>query len=583
MEPEIIWATGWVLNSLVGGLFYEHVSKRFTKNQYTKVTQKALAVLLQEEAHQIVWNTINEKWGITETDLIEEDASHICSQLPENNRRACEDFFAALQKEYLKQLCTYGKKDTFGNYVIQQILRLDNLEGRIARLEKIYPEIVNILLTHQQFLDDRVNNVKTIIKAETPDIGDFVGREDIISSIPDENVYIQGNAAMGKTYLLLKLCAACNGYYIPLEKVHESAVFEILIQEAMEQGKRVFLDDFQSATDEISAYVQSYLTGMVIASREKCRIQRPFHVIQVGALQKKDIRAYFYLHNLDITDDVLHILEDDLGFPIKLRIFVHFLQEEKISILTLDTLRNVFKKLGIENFQLPDELSEFYEIFVFNHFNKKQKNLCNILSLLRNPTTLGRLSGISNISEGEISELVKKMEGILTVHKNRYYIFHDSFREYCISTVGDVKNLHNKIGLYFENLIETDDYMEGIIEAMYHYRISGRKSSFKRVFTLPVVNALVHIGLWNEARKNLEYALTLPLDEQLKADTYQIYGIVLYRQGEWDRAIEYYEKSLKYLRSWEMCTAWPRHIIIWGRCMLEKASGTGPSSTMRKI
>ena len=545
MEPLTVWVTEWVMSSLFGGLLYQEVAKWVKKDEYTHLTHKALAVLLKEEDNRMIWNTINEKSELMIHDPLEFDASQICDQFPAEEKSTCQNFFSSLQKEYLRQLCDHGKKDPFGKYIIQKLSQLENHEYRIAQLEQICPDIVTLFMTHQKFLEGRVEKVKKIIKAEIPDISDFVGRGDIIADFPDENVYIQGNAAIGKTFLLLKLCESCEGYYIPLEKVHETAVFELLIREAENMGRRIFIDDFQSATDEIAVYVQSYLTNVVIASREKCRIKRPFHGIQVGVLQEEDIRAYFSFHGLTITDEVLNLLKEDLNFPIKLRIFVNYLKKEGILTLDLENLVKVFDNLEIEKFQLPDELADFYEIFVFNHFNRKQKDLCNILSLLRFPASIGRLSGISGMSEGEIPGLLKKMEGILAVYESKYSIFHESFREYCITSLGDTQNLNKKIGIYFEDLTETDDEIEGIVEAMYHYRISGLKSSFKLVFNLPVINALIWIGRWSEARADLEFALKTSLNEKVKADTLQIFGILLYKQGEWDRAIEYYEKSLK--------------------------------------
>jgi tetratricopeptide (TPR) repeat protein len=261
-------------------------------------------------------------------------------------------------------------------------------------------------------------------------------------------------------------------------------------------------------------------------------------VYTLDLLDTPDIKEYFVYYGIDIKKDILEMLKDDLDFPIKLRIFVDYLGSKGYVNLDEPILKEIVKDLGLEKFQLPDELNKFYKKFVFNRFNKEQIQLCYVLSLLRGSGSVGQLSQIAGISGGEVSKLLSRMQGVLKVYENRFTIFHDSFAEFCHKGLGDARGLHKKIGMYFEGL----ENSEGIVEAMYHYMVSGEKKGFKRVYDLSVVQSLIDVGWWDEAGKDLEVGVEVCEGEE-KAGSIMALGGIYYKRGNWDKAMELCRES----------------------------------------
>jgi tetratricopeptide (TPR) repeat protein len=584
MLEYVLWELSkWLTSSLFGGYIYQKAEEKFGKDTFTGIVKKALHEVLKKDNNLIIWNKIMEKEDLQVRALLT-DFSQVRAWFSGEDAVLCEELFRDLQKEYLKQLHEVGKKDPVTKYLLDELSRLADHETRIQILESIYPAILELSKMYYS-VKERLEETKKVIEATKPDIKNFVGRKEIIDKFPEGDVFIRGNAAFGKTYLLLMLCELCNGFYIPLDIVSDKEIFDLLIREAQTEDKRVFIDDFHRAKPEIQQYVQAYIHDVVISSREEPTIKRDFTYIEVPLLDKKDIKEYFSVYNIKIDKETLGLLEDDLNFPIKLRIFVDYLKSGGVTCLDNAVLGEVLEELGLQKFKIPDKLHEFYMVFVFNLFDKKQRDLCYVLSLLRSPASVGRLSKITGFTAGETSTLLGTMMGVLKTHEGMYEIFHETFREFCLLDLGDTRELNKKIGTYFEELIGAEPDFEAQVEGMYHYRESGSKTAFKRIFDLSVVGVLINIGSWEEARENLEFALKTSIDERTKADTILELGIVFYkmsywdkamasyrecqvifeklgdvhgmaqtygnmglvyaRKGEWDKAIEYYEKDLK--------------------------------------
>ncbi len=545
IELLLVGLSKWLASSLFGGYVYDKTIKVFGKDKFESLTDEALREVLKKEENLIIWNELNSAMDLKIRDPTEFDFDQACSCFSGEYLKMCQTFFEDLEKEYLKKLFEHGKEDPITKFLMEEISRLDDFETRIRTLENLYPGIQEFLKIHDTHLKERLEDVKKVIEMKKIDIKDFVGRKDILENFPEGDVFIQGNAAYGKTYLMLLLCKQCNGYYIPLNTVKEKEIFELLIEEAREKKKRIFVDDFHLATQEIREYILSGVLYPVLASRGELAATRPFICFKLQLLEEEDIREYFSVYDIEIEEEILNLLKNDLDFPIKLKIFVNYLKLKEVRQLDNTVLETILKELGLEKFKLPDELDEFYRKFVFGLFDEQQVHLCYILSLLRSPSSVGQLSSISDFSEGKVSRLLEKMEGILDVHERRYAVFHESFREFCLRDLGDARRLNKKIGDYFKGLVGTERDLEAKIEGMYHYGICEEGADFKKVFDLSVVQFLIHVGRWDEAEKNLEFELGLSEDEKEKADTMMILGTICDRRGEWTKSMIYYKECLK--------------------------------------
>jgi tetratricopeptide (TPR) repeat protein len=537
----LVGLSKWLVSSLFGGYVYTQAEKKFGRDEFQSISDRALQEVLKEEDNRIIWNRIMEKTDLRIRDPTEFDFSQVFNWFSGEDTILLQTLFKALQKEYLKELHKIGEKDPVTKYLLKEVEKLADHEARIRTLEAIYPEILEFSEKYR-LLKERLKNIKTVIEKSRLDIRNFVGRNEIIKTLPEGDVFIEGKAAFGKTYLLLKLCELCNGCYIPLDIITERQILELLHEEAKAEKKRIFIDDFHRATPEIQQYVQGYIPDVVLSSREKPTIRRDFTYIELTLLDKEDIREYFSFYNIEIKEEPLKFLKNDLNFPIKLRIFVNYCIRCNISYLDTAVLKEILKNLGLKKFQLPDKLSEFYRTLVFNLFDKDQRNLCYFLSLLRFPASVGRLSELSDLSPGEVSTLMEKMMGVLNVHEGTYAIFHETFTEFCLLDMGDTRKWHERIGSYFEEAIGTDIDLEARIEEMYHYRKAGSKDAFERVFDLSIASALHDAGLWNEAREDLEFALRTSVDDKERADTLLVLGIILHKMGEWNKAMASYDE-----------------------------------------
>jgi tetratricopeptide (TPR) repeat protein len=536
----------WSLfRSIFGNYLYQKAEKRFGPDKFKVLTQKALDKALQKEDNRIVWNELAEKGDLDITQLTTGGFDELCGTVSEENSDLCQTFLREMKENYLEQLCALGKKDPLIKYLMYKIPLLDDHEQRLRILEGIFPKIMEYFSVYDVFFQQRLQDTKQVIESEMRDISDFVGREEIIEEFPSGNVFIHGKAALGKTYLLLRLCELHNGYYIPLSKVREIAVLEWLVKEARTAGKSLFIDDFYLATPEVKAYIESCLWDVVVASRGDCDMDRTFHHIRLEFLEEEDIRAYFSLHGISIDAEVLELVGDDLGFPIKLRIFVEYLKRSGVSALTRGRFEEIMGELGLENHELPGELSEFYEKFVFRFLNRNQIELCYILSLLRFPGSVGQLSVISGIDEGGVRKLLNGMMGVLERYESGYGVFHESFREFCIADLGDTRKLNKKMGDYFRELVSGENGDEARIEAMYHYRNAEERSGFAQVFDFSTIDLLELAGLWSEARQNLEFGLNIWSNEETRGSLLLSLGIIQMRMGEWDEALTSYRKCEK--------------------------------------
>ncbi|MGD2251107.1 MAG: tetratricopeptide repeat protein [Candidatus Methanofastidiosia archaeon] len=536
VEPVLVGLATWLGNTLFGGYAYDKAKNMFGKDTFEELTQKALDKIIKKEENLIIWNEIMELKDLKIDDPTEFDYTTVCELLSEEYTEMCCNFFEDLEKEYQTQLNILAKKDPVTKFLLKKVSHFDE---RITSLEQ-KPARSTEARKYYIHLKERVKNVKKIIKTRMVDVSDFVGRKDIIDTLPEGDIFIQGNAAYGKTYVMIKLCNKLNGYYIPLDVVKETEVLEILITEAKEQDKRIFLDDFHCAPVEIQEYIQAYVVNVIVASRREPTITRDFTMYTLELLDTPDIKEYFVYYGIDIEKDILEMLKNDLDFPIKLRIFVDYLGSKGYVNLDEPILKEIVKDLGLEKFQLPDELNEFYKKFVFNRLNEEQIQLCYVLSLLRGSGSVGQLSQIAGISGGEVSKLLSNMQGVLKVYEDRFTIFHDSFAEFCHKGLGDARGLHKRIGMYFEGL----ENSEGIVEAMYHYRVSGEKKGFKRVYDLSVVQSLIDGGGWDEAKKDLEVGIEV-CEGKEKADSIMALGTIYFRKGEWDTAMGLYRESQK--------------------------------------
>lgn len=214
----------WLLSSLCGSYVYDRTIKVFGKDKFQFLTEEALREVLKRENNRIIWNEPTERTDLKIRDLRKLDFDQACNFFSGEDLKMCQAFFEDLGKEYLRKLFERGEEDPVTKFLIEEISRLDDHEIRIGTLENILPGIQEFFKTHDVCLKERLEDIKRVIEMKKASIRDFVGRKEIVSNFPEGDVFIQGKAAYGKTYLMLLLCDKYNGYYIPLDTVKEREI-----------------------------------------------------------------------------------------------------------------------------------------------------------------------------------------------------------------------------------------------------------------------------------------------------------------------------------------------------------------------
>ncbi|PKP54477.1 MAG: hypothetical protein CVT90_01085, partial [Candidatus Altiarchaeales archaeon HGW-Altiarchaeales-3] len=484
------------------------------------------------------------------------DEDYFCSKLPGELKEDCGEFFKKIKEEYFKVI--YEHADTPAvKYVLEELKKHKNRIGehdnRIGILEDIYPKLKEII-DGDEFFKNRVSDLKKIIKANQKKmLADFVwkNKDDLKleSRLRKEgDVFIRGGAGIGKTYLMVKLSKIANGIYIPLERVGNSKELMLLIGNA--KDKKIFLDNLQDAGKEVREYIEKSLWNVVIASRNRCDMKREFKIIELESVfDEKGIIKYLDEYNIEVEKELLNEIKDKISYPIKLRILREYMRKNKIKFLD----ENSFSKMP----DFPEELSDWYEIYVWSDFkeNEKTKTLSFILALLAEPADIGMLSvilksKIHEIHEGAVDGSIIRMQGILNETNGRYEIFHDTFREFCTGENGrlkDARDFHETIGDYYKNLLENEDKtaeFRARFYGMYHYKNAFAKEKFMEVYSREILNLLINKCKWQDAKENLKFALKCKINEKERAEILHTLGNAQYKLNEWDDAIKCYEESM---------------------------------------
>jgi len=394
-----------------------------------------------------------------------------------------------------------------------------------------------------------IDQLEEEIENETRRIDDFVGRKSIIRNFdPEKPFLVEGKAGIGKTYLLKKLATLHNGLYIPLKRINDTRTFRALVNRAANEGKKLFIDDYNYANEHIKRYISARVWNAVISSRPPIVLRRDIDKIIIPGLEKGDIEEYFEIKGISIEEEILEKLKEDLSLPQKLRVFVNFLKSRNISSLNSNTYYDTLKQVGYEGIHLSEELENWYELFIWRDFEegrypRKAKQAFFILSLVRIPINIDCLSQILEVDEETASNIIEALRAFIDYHKGYFQIFHESISNFVKSKIGNSRNLNSKIGDVF-SLIPDSRYKW---EVLYHYRKAGSEHKFEKIFSLEDAKTQKLNGLWEDALENLSfYEKTKKNKGETSGGEFLIFcGVLLMELGKWSDGLRKLEESLK--------------------------------------
>ncbi|OHD10377.1 MAG: hypothetical protein A2086_02270 [Spirochaetes bacterium GWD1_27_9] len=210
-------------------------------------------------------------------------------------------------------------------------------------------------------------------------------------------------------------------------------------------------------------------------------------------------------------------------------------------------LQNIIDKaISIVIGDKKHERYDFTPWFINNligYLNENEKQLLKAVSIYRNPTNLVGLEifGIKNIEDN--AQLLLQLSLIEYIPIDKYYsqrltVDFVTNPENKLFNIEELRDWHRKAAEYVENIDS--------IEAIYQYK---EANEYDKAFLIAdtVQNWFYNHGYVYEAREILEDFIdkNIKLNDKNTGYLYHSIGIIEQKQGEIDKALDYYNKSLK--------------------------------------
>ena len=482
----------------------------------------------------------------------------------EERVKSIEVRLKSIEENYLKYSENFDPND-----IIEALRgneeKIKEIEQRVEKLEKEVKEIKEKIDRIEEVNEEVIKNIKQRIKSEIEgfQINDFVWKNEDEKNLeeklrkinPSESqdfLVITGNTGMGKTYLMKKLSILLNGIYIPIGVVggymgeKQVNILQRLISDEKEK-KIVFFDDFQKATKEVKSWVE-ILPFCVIASREDPILKkRNSKLIKMEYMNENAVIEYLKHRNISIEKYLLGEIFNDISYPIKLHILTEYMKKHNIAAIDKNFV-NKIKEEGLLN----AGFEKWYETWVWKDLSDEEHEITRILSLLRESADFGMLCEICKMLNTKISETnLENLSGVIKKEYEKYFIFHDSFTEFVKKKLGDSRDYHKNIGMYYKGIIDTstdeNEKTNAKLFGMHHFRNAGDKENFASLFDLSFIQKLQLWGWWSDAREDLEFALICPRykDEKSQNEIKFTLANTYYQTGKWDEAISHFKESME--------------------------------------
>lgn len=552
MGPEVfaLKVLEWLIGETLGKEILSKIKKIIVGDEFRILGNRALQETIRgNHEYKRILNTLRENGVFEVDDATELDTEKICGTLSNEDKGVCCGFLEALKKKYFEIVFELANKNPITKFILEKIqLMFEEIQEsreRIAGIEKYISK--EIMLDLRKFAE-----LKKEINSQLKRIDDFVGRESLIHDFDSAKpLLIEGEVGIGKSYLLMRMASLYDGQYIPLKIVKDLKTFDMLVTDAKTNGRKLFIDDLDHASEEIKDYILENVWVAVMASRPPVQFEREIEKNRLSILEKGDIGRYFQMKSIEIENELLEKLEKDLSLPIKLRIFVDFLKSRNISSLDSHILGEILDDIGIEGLILPKDLEDWYDNFVwrdFDHYARRYpvgaKQVLFVLSLVNVLVDITFFSQVLEVNEEIASNIVESLKAFLNNFDGFFSLFHDSLSFFVRKKLGDPTRLHVKIGDAFSSL-SYGLYFVPKWEALHHYRMAKEKERFEEEFDLAVMDLYRQYGFTNEVLENLTFAENCGLSVSKKGEFLTEHGVVLLFLGELESSLEKFEKALQ--------------------------------------
>ena len=295
----------------------------------------------------------------------------------------------------------------------------------------------------------------------------------------------------------------------------------------------LFLDNFQKLNDSDFKVFKDHLKNSTLVLMS--RTQPTFLLESYGGLSTLDKKASVdLLRELGVEESpgiLEKIYRKTKGHPWSLVRFA--------DLARVIPVRNLFDGLPGFGEKQEDYLNEE----CWRHLNEHEKDFLMRASVFTQPLIFEALEVCSK--RGILTEIVLSLaQRFYFVKREEYYYIHDILKDFALLKLKENSELFNEAERAAAEYYGRKLSAENLLRMYYHLKEAGDYKEGLDSITKNI-SYFWREGYWLGVKKILEESLTLFTDEETRADIYFKLGTIVYKLSEWDKAIEYYEKSLE--------------------------------------
>ncbi|MBU7046763.1 MAG: tetratricopeptide repeat protein, partial [Theionarchaea archaeon] len=300
--------------------------------------------------------------------------------------------------------------------------------------------------------------------------------------------------------------------------------FEVLLENGVKKDFEILLE---------SLLIHSHRSKILITTRKSFNLLRKrlsgnVEHILLGGLPV--IHSVWLMNRLGISasvDDKVRIYEKTGGHPYAIEFIGELLREESLDKILelpvsrediLDLMKEVFEKLEIEELSVLEQIS-----------------------VLRRPEYIEALEFLASHERGCIKNLLGKTVLFYDKGTELYYL-HALVREYAYGQLKDKRKAHLRAAQYYEEVVGITEDIWDIVEVWFHNFEAGEYEKAGDI-VVAMEEYLLRWGYWQLVKELLEKTVETT-EGSLQGSSLLGLGIVYQELGEYEKALECYERSL---------------------------------------
>ena len=361
---------------------------------------------------------------------------------------------------------------------------------------------------------------------------------DILEEKGYQTVWYQCDSESYETFLTFLSDYLKNRGSITFQSLRDQGIpgqerLKTAVQELCTYPTVLFLDNFHELHDAHFQIFKDHLRNstLVIMSRVQPTFLRKGSE-NLLTLDKKS--SFDLLKTLEVNEPLKvleNIYEKTKGHPWSLVRFA-----DLAHVLPVDHLLD----------ELPDfgrDQEEYMNEECWKHLNENEKDFLMRTSVFTKPLTFEALEVCSK--KGLLSDVLFSLVKRFYVEKReKYYYIHDIMKDFALSKLKENPELYIEAEMAAADYYKRKISAENLLLVHYHLKKAGsHKEALDSI--IKGIGNFWREGYWSDVKEVLEESLEFFEDEETRADIYHCMGMIVDQLSEWDKAINYYHKSLE--------------------------------------